>query len=206
MPPEGNELASGSPLTSSLPLNSVMALPSPVGRQEAVVLLGGQAGHRLEQVREVRGALFDRPVLHGGGDGVGDGRIERSALLDGLLEGLEDRLGQPFALHGFVEDVDAEQVLDVRFLEIDALELVLGGGDRFDGGVPRVQGAHTAFLQQRGMRILGVQRLREPGRVGELALESASDVDIDRGVRRGRLAGGLGCVEARISARRHTQA
>ena len=98
MPPEGNELASGSPLTSSLPLNSVMAVPSPVGLQEAVVLLGGQAGHRLEQVREVRGALFHRPVLHGGGDGVGDGRVERGALLDGLLQGLEDRLGQPLAL------------------------------------------------------------------------------------------------------------
>src|SRR4051794_41911166 len=28
MPPDGNELASGSPRTSSLPLNSVMAVPS----------------------------------------------------------------------------------------------------------------------------------------------------------------------------------
>ncbi len=30
-PPEGNDDASGSPWTSSLPLNSVMARPSPVG-------------------------------------------------------------------------------------------------------------------------------------------------------------------------------
>ena len=29
------------------------------------MLLGGDAGHRLEPVREVRGALFDRPVFHG---------------------------------------------------------------------------------------------------------------------------------------------
>jgi hypothetical protein len=30
-PPDGNELASGSPLTSSLPENSAMAVPSPLG-------------------------------------------------------------------------------------------------------------------------------------------------------------------------------
>src|SRR5438270_161482 len=34
MPPEGNELASGSPRISSLPLNSTMALPSPVGARK----------------------------------------------------------------------------------------------------------------------------------------------------------------------------
>src|SRR4051812_14781690 len=31
IPPEGNELASGSPRTNSLPENSAIALPSPVG-------------------------------------------------------------------------------------------------------------------------------------------------------------------------------
>ena len=40
--------------------------------EEAVVLLGGQAGHRLEEVREVGRALLDGPVLHGRGDRVGD--------------------------------------------------------------------------------------------------------------------------------------
>ena len=73
------ELASGSPLTSSLPLNSAIAAPVPVGREEAVVLLGGQAGHRLEQVGVVRGPVLDGPVLHGAGDRVGDGRVERHA-------------------------------------------------------------------------------------------------------------------------------
>ena len=34
MPPEGNDEASGSPRTSSLPLNSAMALPSPVGARK----------------------------------------------------------------------------------------------------------------------------------------------------------------------------
>ena len=69
------------------------------------MLLGGQAGHRLKDMREVGRALFDRPILHGAGDRVGDGRVERRALFDRLLQSLEDRLGQAFALDGFVEDV-----------------------------------------------------------------------------------------------------
>ena len=39
-----------------------------VGLDEAVVLLGGDARHGLEPVREVGGALLERPVAHGGGD------------------------------------------------------------------------------------------------------------------------------------------
>ena len=97
------------------------------------MLLGGEAGHRLEQVGVVGGALLHGPVLHGGGDGVGDGRVERRALLDGLLQGLEDRLGQPLPLHLFVEDVDAEQVLEVGLLEVDAVELMLRRRDRLNG-------------------------------------------------------------------------
>ena len=124
MPPEGNELASGSPLMSSLPLNSRMARPSPVGTRKLAVFLGGQAGHRLELVRVVGSALFDGPILHRIGDGVGDGRVERRAELDRLLQGFEDRLRQPRALHGLAEDVVAEQFLDVGFLEVDALELM----------------------------------------------------------------------------------
>ena len=109
----GSDEASGSPRTSSLPLNSAIGLAVAGRGEEAVVLLGGQAGHRLEQVGVVGRALLDGPVLHGGGDGVGDGRVERRALLDRLLQGLEDRLGQALPLHLLVEDVHAEQVLDV---------------------------------------------------------------------------------------------
>ena len=74
MPPEGNELASGSPLIEFLAAELGEGLAVAGRGEEAVVLLGGQAGHRLEQVRVVRGALFDGPVLHGRGDGVGDWR------------------------------------------------------------------------------------------------------------------------------------
>ena len=45
---------------------------------------------------------------------------------------LKTDLGQPGSLHLFVEDVDAEQVLDMDRLEIDVIELVLGAGDRSD--------------------------------------------------------------------------
>ena len=48
--------------------------------EEAVVLLGGQAGQRVEDVRVVRRALLHRPVLHGRRDGVGDQRVERGRV------------------------------------------------------------------------------------------------------------------------------
>ena len=83
-------------------------------------------------MREVGGALFHRPVLHGDGNRIGDGRVERRALLDRFLEGLEDRLGQARPLLSLIEDIDAKQVGNVGRLEIDAVKLVLGSGDSHD--------------------------------------------------------------------------
>ena len=77
---------------------------------EGVVLLGGDAGERLEPVREVRGALLHRPVLHGGGHGVGEGGVERLAAVERLLQRAEHRLGQALALDGGREDVRAVRV------------------------------------------------------------------------------------------------
>ena len=54
------------------------------GIEEAVVLLGGDAGKGLEPMRIVRGSLFNGPFLHGMGDDVGDLKVQRLALLDGL--------------------------------------------------------------------------------------------------------------------------
>jgi hypothetical protein len=112
------------------------------------MLLGGDAGHRLEQVGVVRRALFNRPVLHRAGDGVGDGRIEHRAELDRLLQRLEDRLGQALPLHLFIEDINAEEVLDVNRLEVDAIQLMPGGHDRFDRGLTHVGRAHTHSPEQ----------------------------------------------------------
>ena len=50
------------------------------GREERVMLFGGDAGHGVEDVGVVGGALFDGPVLHGDGDGIGDGGVQRRAL------------------------------------------------------------------------------------------------------------------------------
>ena len=95
------------------------------------MLLGGDAGHRLEHVRVVRRAVFHGPVLHGGGDGVGDGRIERSTFVNGLLQAFEGRLGKPGLHLGFAEDFDPKISL-VDGLEIHVVQLVLGEGDRLD--------------------------------------------------------------------------
>src|SRR5262249_33220196 len=107
-----------------------------------VVLLGGQAGHWVEQVREVGRPLFDRPVLHGVGNCVGDLRVQRGAELDRLLQRLEDWLGQPLALDRLGEDVLAEQVLDVDLPEVDAVESVRRTGNGLDETLTTVRGTH----------------------------------------------------------------
>ena len=56
------------------------------GGDEAVVLLRGAAGEWLEPVGIVRRALFDRPLLHGVGHGVGNGGIQRAALIHRLFQ------------------------------------------------------------------------------------------------------------------------
>src|SRR6202020_3467719 len=55
-------------------------------RVEAVVLLGGQAGQRLEYVRVVGRALFQRPLLHRERHRVGQRRVERVARGERLGE------------------------------------------------------------------------------------------------------------------------
>ena len=57
----------------------------PVGGrlEEAVVFLGGEPGQGEETVGVVGGTFFQSPVFHGGGDDVGDGRVERFGMLDG---------------------------------------------------------------------------------------------------------------------------
>ena len=55
------------------------------GREEGVVLFGGEAGHGLEPVGIVGGPVLKGPVLHGPGDHVGVGGIQRDAAGHGLL-------------------------------------------------------------------------------------------------------------------------
>ena len=76
--------------------------------EEAVVLLGGQPGHRVEDVRVVGRTLRQRPVLHRRGDRVGHGRVELGALLDGRDDGFVHRLRHPQPHLGHGEDIGAE--------------------------------------------------------------------------------------------------
>jgi hypothetical protein len=73
--------------------------------EEAVVLLGGQAGEGVEDVRVVGGALLERPVLHGRRHGIRHQRVEGLAALDGRDHGLVDRLRQALLHDRLVEDV-----------------------------------------------------------------------------------------------------
>src|SRR5690606_6116480 len=81
-----------------------------VGRDEAVVLLGGDAGERLEPVRVVRRLMLDRPVAQGRGHRVGDGGIERLAEGDRPPERLVDVLRQARLLDLVVEGQGAEGI------------------------------------------------------------------------------------------------
>ncbi len=76
------------------------------------MLLGGEAGERLEPVGEVRGAVLDGPVLHGRGDDIGDLGIERLAPVDGPEEALVDLLGQPLAHDGTGKHIGAEDFVN----------------------------------------------------------------------------------------------
>ena len=66
-------------------------------RNEAVVLLGGDAGHRLEPMRVVRCTFFNRPVLHGICHSIGDRDVEVLAVVDGLSQRLVNVLRQSLA-------------------------------------------------------------------------------------------------------------
>ena len=108
-----------------------------IGREEAVVLFGGEAGEREEDVGVVRRALFDGPILHGRGDDVGNRRVELLARFDRLAKCLVDRLRQPVLHHRLVEDVAAEELGCRRVDEIERLGDWLVIGDGRDGGHPR---------------------------------------------------------------------
>ncbi len=85
-------------------------------RDEAVVLLGGDARHRLKPVRIVGRALFDRPVLHCRRHYVGYRAVKLLALRNGLFQRLEHVLRQALLHRLLVEHVDTELVHNIKFL------------------------------------------------------------------------------------------
>ena len=91
-----------------------------VGGEEAVVLLGGQAGQRIEDVGVVGGPLLDRPVLHGQGHGVGDGRIELFAVLIVFCSALYTDFGSRSFMTPSVNTLDANSSLAGVSLKLSA--------------------------------------------------------------------------------------
>ena len=78
------------------------------GGDEAVVLLGGDAGHGLEPVGVVGRALLQRPVLHGVRHHHGHVAVQMAAVLHGLLQLFVGLLGETGAHDRVVEYIDAE--------------------------------------------------------------------------------------------------
>ena len=113
--------------------------------EERVVLLGGQAGQRLEPVRVMGRALLHRPLAHRLGDRVGERGIERGAGGQGLLELAVDVLRQARLL-----DRGGEHVLAVD------LRAGLGQVGRAEGvavGAP-LCGADVLLSGSTGHRVL----------------------------------------------------
>ena len=77
--------------------------------EEGVVLLGRDAGQRLEPVRVVGRAVLDRPFLRGLGHRVGHRAVERFGLHDGAAQRLVHLLRQTLLLFRVVENQAAER-------------------------------------------------------------------------------------------------
>ena len=79
------------------------------GRDEGIVLLGGQTRHGLEPMRKVRHPFLHSPILHRARDDVGGVEGEGTIVLAAISEFLISAFGQSFAHHPVVEDHAAEQ-------------------------------------------------------------------------------------------------
>ena len=75
------------------------------------MLLGGDAGHGLEPVGEVRYALLRCPILHGVGNNRSNLRIKMTTLINGLLQGLVGILGQMLLHYSIIKYVAAKDLI-----------------------------------------------------------------------------------------------
>ena len=77
------------------------------------MLLGRHAVERLEPVREMRRTMLERPLLHAGGDLIGDLKRQRLVLLEALPP-RGDSLGCDILLHrSLIEDHTAENLRNI---------------------------------------------------------------------------------------------
>ena len=82
------------------------------GGNKAVVLLGGNAGQRLEPMCKVGRTVLDGPILHGLCHGVGHLTVQPAALVNGLFQRQIDVMGEPCLHHAVIKYQCAE---DVRY-------------------------------------------------------------------------------------------
>ena len=86
------------------------------GRNEGIMLLRGDARHRLEPVGVVSGSLLQRPLLHGLGNFIGYVQGQPLSLRHAVLPGLIGLQGQPL-LHGcLVKNILAELLRQIENL------------------------------------------------------------------------------------------
>ncbi|OPZ77387.1 MAG: hypothetical protein BWY77_01708 [bacterium ADurb.Bin431] len=118
---------------------------------EGGVLLRCRAGLGLEPVGEMGHPLGQGPLLHGMGDGIGDGHVEFLPLADGGAQLLVDLRGQLFAHHLVAEAVDA--VIAGGMLGGEVVDLVVAPDldhDLFARGRVRMTGHGDAPSERMG--------------------------------------------------------
>ena len=74
-----------------------------LGLDKAIVLFGSDAGHRLEPVRVMGRAQFQRPVFHRVGDNARDFRIQRLPSLYRTFEGFVSFFWETFLHNGVIK-------------------------------------------------------------------------------------------------------
>ena len=94
-------------------IEALDAAATPDGLEEGIVLLGAEAGERLEPVRVMGGPLAGGPLLHATGDLVGQLAVDACPVMHGLPHGVVGILGEEHA-HGVLgEDVLPEELGDL---------------------------------------------------------------------------------------------
>ena len=166
------------------------------GREETVVLLGGDPGERVEDVGVVRGPLLDGPVLHGQRHRVGDVRVERLALLDRGLQRLVDALRQAVLHDRVTEHVGAEDLAGGRLAEVPRLTVrlvVVDGGDGAGAG-----GGHDEILLASGVKTTGWTTLASGREDTHTVRRNRTASVSDRGslAARRRIQRGIGSTES----------
>ena len=98
--------------------------PIPGGRDKAVVLLGGKTGHWLEPVGEMGSAQLSGPILHGRGDLISNGTVQRLPLCLALLPSLISVSAETLSHLLLGKHHAAENIGDFRHVLVHCIRLL----------------------------------------------------------------------------------